>query len=801
MQSHSTRRILQRLLANSSYECPALRRQRVVTRCLRGPEYSRLPASQRRTLFSFVKETRPQPKGPRYDPGFPILVDVAAKARVHERPPPSGQIASAWRAFFRFRYETKFPLEDVQVNLTRRSFLHLQKTCKDLPDFGLPSEDLRMALMALRNMPGGDQIKGHNGLAKLIFGELQKRRSVSSRFGESSSSFKKELLPYLLILCRTGEPALARDTLEKYVASSQFPTSNQEPWRKIIQGFERKGDPEEMERTVAIMKKYNVEFDAKARVILVRYFSRIDDTENTKKWYEYPIEGAKPEALALTDWLVLQHCVRTDNIAWGDSIVRSILENNPSKEGWDTIFRWSALRGKGVDEIERMINIMVKRNADRACHISPDISTINFLIRIANDADDPYMAERFLSLAYKLGLKPDAQTHLLQLTYRLKVKDLEGARAAYAALQAFDVPIETMNPRTEDLLQALISSPIYSSKPGPIFALLEDLLDRRARLSAPTISSLLKLYISRGELQEVVSILREHSFHFSIADRTALRQILVDFIEGSKATTTQAWDGYQILRSHFPETTIEVRTQLMQHFFAVRKRSDMGTHIFGHMRQASTPETRPTAETYRICFTHIAGFGDHENLQIVHNMLKLDSFIEPDTRVYNSLMLAYNACDENKYALGFWDDIAHSREGPTYNSIRIALHVCELSPWGDRYAKDIWRRLKKFGIDAHAHGLIAPYLKALTSQGLLDDAKELVDKEQAAGNEVKPEWLGAMYNGVSMQNEKAENVRTWARTQYPTAWEDLERGGQEEVKLYRKEYTLAVKALAEGLDP
>lgn len=720
---------------------------------------------------------------------------------MHERPPPNAQIAAAWKAFFRFRYDTKFPLEDVQVNLTRRSFLHLQKNFKDVPDFGLPSEDLRIALMALRNMPRGDQIKGHNELAKLIFKELQQRRALSSQLGESASSFKKELLPFLLILCRTGEPALARDTLEHYIVASEFPTSNQEPWRKILQGFERQGNAEEMERTVAIMKKYNVEFDAKARVILVRYFSKKDDTENTKRWYEYPVEAAKPETIALTNWLVLQHCLRTDNIAWGETIVRSILENEPGKEDWDTVFRWSASRGKGADEIERMMNVMVKRSEENKSNITPDINTINYLIRIANEEDDPYTAERYLSLAYKRGLKPDAQTYLLQLAYRLNVKDLEGARAAYAALQGFDVPSETMNPRAEDLLQALISSPVYTSKPDPIFALFEDLLDRRARLSAPTISALLKLYISRGELQEVVSILREHSFHFSIADRTALLHILIGFIQNPKATTKQAWDGYQILRAHFPETTIPVRTELMQHFFTVRKRSDMGTHVFGHMRQASTPETRPTAETYRMCFTNLAHFKDFENLQIVHNMLKLDAFIEPDTRVYNSLMLAYNACLQNKYALGFWDDIAHSREGPTYSSIRIALHVCELSPWGDRYAKDIWKRLQKFGIDAKAHGLIAPYLKALTSQGLLDDAKELVQKEQEAGTEVKPEWIGAMYNGVAMQSEKREDIRRWAGTEYPDVWEQLESGGLEEVEPYRREYKLAVKALAEGLDP
>ena len=730
-----------------------------------------------------------------------MLIELGVKNKNQERPPPDPQIAAAWRAFFRFRNDTKFPLEDVQISHTMRGFLHLQNNYNDTADFGLPSEDLRVALMAMRNMPVGADLQGHSRLAKMIFEELQKRREKSEQLGEERvPSFKKELIPFLVILCKTGESTLARDTLEKYIAASKFPTNLQEPWRKILQGFEKEGNPEEMERTVEMMKAIDIGFDAKSRVVPVRYYSNIDDAEKTRKWYEHPVDGAKPETIALTDWLVLKHCLRTDNIQWGESIIRRILENEPSKGDWDTVFRWSAARGKGVDEMERMMDIMINRNEGRETPVRPDINTINYLIRIANDNDDPYTAERYISLAYKWGLKPDAQTYMLQLTYRLNVGDLEGARAAYNSLQAFDISSETLNARTEDLLLALYSSPAYKSKPDPIFLLFEDLLDRRARLRAPTIAALLELYISRGELQEVVSILRGHSFHLSVSDRQLLLNILISFIQNPHATTTQAWDGYQILRSHFPETSIPVRTSLMEHFFTTRHRSDMGTHIFGHMRQGSTPDTRPTTETYRRCFTQLAHAKDFDHLLIVHNMFKLDAFIDPDTRLYNSLMLAYHACGQSKQALTFWDDIAHSREGPTYSSIRIALRACELSPWGDRYAKDIWKRVKKFGIDPHAHGLIGPYLKALVRQGLIDEAKRVVkQEEEVEGKEVRPEWLGGMYNAAGWQGEKRKEVVRWARGEYGRVWEMVEEGGMVDVE--GEDVFVVGREGDEGLDP
>ena len=83
----------------------------------------------------------------------------------------------------------------------------------------------------------------------------------------------------------------------------------------------------------------------------------------------------------------------------------------------------------------------------------------------------------------------------------------------------------------------------------------------------------------------------------------------------------------------------------------------------------------------------------------------------------------------------------------------------------------------------------------------MDEAKEVVKKEQEGGTEVKPEWVGAMYNGVAVQREKREDILDWARTEYPAVWEELERGGMEEVDSYRMEYKLAVRALAKGLDP
>jgi len=123
----------------------------------------------------------------------------------------------------------------------------------------------------------------------------------------------------------------------------------------------------------------------------------------------------------------------------------------------------------------------------------------------------------------------------------------------------------------------------------------------------------------------------------------------------------------------------------------------------------------------------LAGAADLEGLQLIHNMLKLDHDIEPCTRLYNALMLAYTACEMPLRSLEFWDDIANSLEGPTYNSIQIVFQACEAAPFGDRQAKSIWQKLRSVGVKPTREIYIS-YIGALAGQGLFDEAVGVIEE-------------------------------------------------------------------------
>jgi len=284
------------------------------------------------------------------------------------------------------------------------------------------------------------------------------------------------------------------------------------------------------------------------------------------------------------------------------------------------------------------------------------------------------------------------------------------------------------------------------------------------------------MHLSHGELQDVVDILQTHSFHYALSDRTLIRDNFVAYCLNRDNKVSKVWDAYTIFRQIFEETDITIRARMMQEFFQ-RGRSDMACHVFGHMRQHIRPSARPVLDTYVQCFEGIASCADRESLEIVHNMLKMDSAIEPDTRLYNSLMLAYAACGDSSKALSYWDDITLSSEGPSYRSLEIVFLACRRKAFGEKRARSIWDKMRRMDIEVTPQVFVA-YLGALAGNSQLDEAKDLVEgADKEFGLKPNVHMIGTLYNAVPGQNRK-DLVEKWAQDLYPSLWAELEKFGQ-----------------------
>ncbi len=110
---------------------------------------------------------------------------------------------------------------------------------------------------------------------------------------------------------------------------------------------------------------------------------------------------------------------------------------------------------------------------------------------------------------------------------------------------------------------------------------------------------------------------------------------------------------------------------------------------------------------------------------MVHNMLKMDTTVQLDTRLYNALMMAYASCEDPATAIEFWRDITNSTEGPSYNSLAIVFWACELQPYGDRAARQIWQKVQRMDLEVPPNVFWA-YCGAIAGSGHVEEVMRLI---------------------------------------------------------------------------
>ncbi|KAK5114528.1 hypothetical protein LTR62_002463 [Meristemomyces frigidus] len=830
MSSHLTRQVFRQLLANEPitfrgclrrrhYHVVAPKAPAVITfrRCNGiGPQYRSL--QQRRGFLNmFRMKPKREAKEADMDPGLDVMMELEKRTRLKARLPSKKEVAQASQAFFESKFKNRQPVEDNQARLALQSLRYCSEGEADLSTAGggqtlVSDRTIYEAARGMRVAPTnttndhmelanwlvdflGDKASIHASEAVRLqartlcdLGRVSDAREAILLFEKRAGSFAQQYLP-------DDENVNQRGT--QTATAGTFMVLS---WAQVISGFAAQGAQKDVATTLDLMRQRGWQ-DKKAITEAVLHVSlaKKDRHHVEESWRSYynsislVISAAKArndlrqqrallgDSFSKTIRLALMWCLANDATDVGHRIVKDLMQDNPVKSIWDTIFVWAAGTGKGVDEIGRMIDVMEKSNdalEDAEDHRLPDSATVNALVEWANSKDDPYTAERFIALGRERGIEPDAKTFVLQMAYRLRGNDIDGALTAYKNLQATDLSSDEDIPVVNDLLGALCSSPRHDF--DTIMNIVADLSDRRARFSPTTVAKLSLLHLNRDELHDVIDLLNTHAYHYSSAERTSVREPIVAFCLAPTTPISRAWDAYTILRNTFDELDREVRTRLMTNFFA-RDRPDMAVHVFNHMRSHSRADTMPTVDTYITAFIGTAKRRDLESLEVLHNQLKLDFNINLNTRLRNALIIGYTSCGRPRKALQFWDDIVASREGPSYNSIHIALRACERSPFGDIRAQEIWTRLRKMNIELD-NALWAGYVAALAGNGNVENAiVTLIEAEKRGEVEVDGFVVGSLFMGAPGREKQGE-VEAWARREYGDVWEELVKGGVEEAE-------------------
>ena len=720
MRSYLTRNVFRRILAQKGYigHHPH--------GCIRKPSpqtkfSSRICQYQGcRTIFGFssrnIKETRDVDLAP----GLETMMELQAMQRLHGRPPIIESLVKAWQDFFTYKKRTESPVRDFQAQqaLTTLEYLQAKKSVGRIP-----ADLLDLAIRSLA-IPTDDGLYAHRAIANLIFEELVRRREGNASVLNIVNS--KLLDPYITILCRSGGSMealqLAKDS---WMHCTTKP--GQRLWRLCLEGLSLENREQDLLKTIQYMEQEDVPFDSRMHKTMTTFYSRRNDIEMTKQWYSHSI-AEDEDPLDSTNREVIEFSLRNNELEWCGAVFQKKLENRPSKRAWDGLILWAAANKSPVESIDRIISEMSEDGGDNP-NITLNIHTINAIVELASSMDDPVTAERYVGLGQKRNIPLNAKTYLLQIQYRLQARDLEGALVAYRAFQSEDSLQSTDMPALNRLLRVLCQSKEIDF--DTISGVVTDLEERPAGLEPDTIAALCKLYLERHEHNEALNILFTYSFHFSLAERTRILSVFTDYILDRKNSIDRVWEAFTIVTQVFTDIGIDIRTAIMQEFFQ-RDRSDMGLYIFRQIKESEAERTRPTIDTYVKCLKGLAHTSDAKGLDSISNMLKLDVDIDPNTKLYNALMLAFTACEEPRKSMEFWDEIIQSPEGPDQSSIQLAFQACEKLPLGLKKARKIWSLLDDYQVDA-TREVFATYVGALAGQRQIQEAQQLIEQRHQDG--------------------------------------------------------------------
>ena len=750
MPSHLTRTVFRQILQNEPLTHAQCTR-RSISSCLHRPRLVSSPRKNAlvRSIWFLPAKSKPQRIRPQdYDPGIEELAENETRLRMNVRPLPRADVLRALREFLDAKYNPRPEhVGDTQVVDTQvRPLMAAIQMLQSRDESGgsqLEFEDVEKTLNII-GFGKSRKPKELVDLAKLLYEYVKERWPGGEEFPHDEAGLvqyykakrfpEKILLPYIRLLGHTGQGVKVREELQRLICLDRDLVVEPRYWLCIFYGLAEGGEEKEIISTFKIMRALGLSYHARCHATLVGAYAVRQDIEKVKLWYKFPIDDPYYTDIKSNEMFikhldlekVLRLCMSTKEFEWGQPILNEMLNGKMDKRKWNLVLQWAAAMGRGVDEVERMMNVMIREAQHQ--NALPDIDTINCLIEGANAKDDAYTAERFLEMGRRRGIQPNALTRILQMDYRLKFGDLDGARAAYKELKAHEVVENLDVPVINKMILALCRQE-EGRDVDEIWDYVLDITDRKASFTPEVIAAIAILHLTRHEFAEVIDLLNVYTTHLQSSERDLVRTALLDFILDDHNHITLSWDAYMILREKFPELDNAARQRIMESFFT-RGRVDMAVHTFGHMRQASIKERRPTAAHYAACFTGIARCRSLPSVQVVHNMLKLDSEVEPDTQLYNALMLSYMGADDPDQSLEHWDDITYSREGPTYESICIALLACQRSLQGEKVAQEIWARLKRLNVEISKETCLA-YAAAMAAKGLTDEAFETVESMPA----------------------------------------------------------------------
>ncbi|KAK2798224.1 hypothetical protein FQN50_008922 [Emmonsiellopsis sp. PD_5] len=781
MRSHISQRALRAVVENKPYSH---------IRCLALPAWPPSPRAarcqcphrtQRRSLFSFptIPHAASKSKNPsayNADHAAAQMMQLVNAIDQNNRPPPPHVLATAFASFIQYRLENPTVLTPVQGKFLRKTFHHLSRHRTRGTEWDLSISQLEDILAVLSQSEWETNARGNvNSLARSVF---EKIRSKLEKNSSTSVPNVDTLYSYIVLLSATGSSAEALNAVERFW-HSVLAEKGILPWVAVVRGLLKetgKGSTKKQAAVITAVQKKMQQLgiklgreDYEAMVLAVA-----DDGhwEATKILYENCLHmGLYPTT---TSTVAAAHlAIRHGSPRWaGLNILRMRqLRKKPTPEVLDVLLLLAAAEGDGVGSVVKELKRIRSESAKILSHLR--ISAFNSIMEYMHDNHRFDSVEEYFALAESLGLQPDEHTYMLRVSSRVQTGDVAGAISLFEEIDPNHLTEQrNIALRNKIVAQLCSGKHVDLDDDDMVLAFIDRLLEIDGRLDAGAAKSLCQMLLSRHDVEGVSEFLKPIVSSYGVEEQWQIRGAFLRYINDFSVPVENAWEAYKLFNETFPKTPVPIRTNIMSNFFK-RQRSDLGVLVFGHMRQRTDRNYRPTARTYAICLHELAGAADADGVFLVHNMLKLDLEVELTTDILNSLMLAYSECGSPEQAMQFFKDILASKQGPNDDTLELFFRVCEKYHNGVAEATRMVEKLKALGIDINSR-VYNGYICALGSHGELERAVDAVAAmESQTGSLPTTFTIGALYNTIPTQMWR-DQAESWAKNSYPSLWDELE---------------------------
>ncbi|CAI7629830.1 unnamed protein product [Penicillium manginii] len=699
--------------------------------------------------------------------GLKPMVDLKRSLEDRSRAPPNFTLARAFQLFFSTRVETPGSINLFQARLLSITWKHMKAQQNELDekewDKVFSIESLERMLFVLSESECLPEARDTMlKIARFAYLEL----CADHGFGPNTIS-RPALLLYINLLSVNGKPEEARQVIINF--GGQFRGAKPSPWLTVLKGFAMKDDRPQLRKVTQELDQYGVKFDQDSQEELINLLAAQGLFSAAQTVFECPLAGnGEPSVVAKI--AVVKSAIIHSELEWARPIFQS-LPQGPTPETAGITLLWEAAQGSNATALAKKISSWTSKNPQIKEAITT--SDLNALIEYANAVQNPQLVIDLEEQAEKWGIMPNEQTCLLQLESAINSNNVQ---------RTLNILESTVDPSTLasdnlPLANRLIIMLCASKQSGALFerisALLDPLFQDDVRLDPQTVTALTRMLLHRRDFGAVSELLRPRLGTFDSEGKSLVRNALIDYIMDRNQKDDNAWTIYELFKVAFPETGVSTRTELMGSFFD-RNRSDLAALVFGHMRQAEDLSRRPKPDTYARCLQGIARAADHKNLELVHNMLKLDVEVELNTRILNGLMLAYAACEIPEKSMEIFRQILQSDEGPSHKTLAIFFKACESHADGTHEAMKMLKKIKKLDIEIDRR-LYSSYIEALAAQCDFDLATEAIDNMEAEiGLAPTSTTIGLFYNASPSQFAK-DKIEKWAGEKYPDLWAHLSK--------------------------